>query len=78
MKYLSILCLGIFMGSSLLRAQNYQLPRYQLSISYFGEMLTNGGIRLGCTTPLSQRINQKRDSDFTNNGWIIGCYINYY
>ena len=59
-----------------LNAQHYEIPKYQLSISYFGEMLTHGGIRLGLTTPISQRIKEKKDSKFVNKGFLKN--VKYY
>jgi|GEM_PF-5680771 len=78
MKIFPILFLIVFIYKCPLNAQHYEVPKYQLSISYFGEMLTHGGIRLGLTTPISQRIKEKNDSRFVNKGWIIGGYMTYY
>lgn len=78
MKHFLITCSFLTIVLIPLHAQNFEIPKYQISISYFGESLTHGGIRLGFATPISQYIKQKGDSQSVNKGWIIGGYITYY
>ena len=68
----------LFFSMNSLSAQTFELPKFQISLSYFGEMMTHGGIRLGITTPISQTIKDKGEEAFINKGWLVGGYVTYY
>ncbi|MCI4670998.1 MAG: hypothetical protein MRZ79_22870 [Bacteroidia bacterium] len=73
-----LLVLLIFIPAASLKAQNFELPKFQISLSYFGEMATHGGIRIGLTTPISQMIKEKGEETSVNKAWIVGGCITYY
>ena len=75
---ISVLFLIIGGWSLSIQAQDFSLPSYQVSLSYFGEMVTHGGIRLGVATPLSQKNKEKTDGQFVNKAWVLGGYLTYY
>jgi len=78
MKKNLILLLMLLISVSSLNAQSFEFPQFQISLSYFGEMVTHGGVRLGITTPISQKIKEKGESAFVNKGWVVGGYVTYY
>ena len=60
------------------QGQNYEIPKWQISMSYFGELLTHPGARIGIATPISQNIKQKKDEAYVTKGWVVGGYFTYY
>jgi len=66
------------MSLSSLHAQDYEIPKYQISISFFGEMITHSGIRLGFTTPISQKLQETANASSANRAWVVGGYLTYY
>jgi hypothetical protein len=77
MKFFSAFVCVLFLNLPM-SAQHYEIPRYQLSLSFFGELLSHPGVRLGFTTPIAQRIKEKDNSKIINKGWVVGGYLTYY
>ena len=78
LKQYSLVFLLLFSAFLLVKGQEYQIPTYQVSVSFFGEMLTHRGVRLGLTTPLSQQIVKSENGQGVNRAWVVGGYLTYY
>ena len=74
--FLFMLFLAAWQGT--ISAQDIPLPKYQISLSYFGESITHRGIRLGFSTPISQNLSATEESSTIQKGWVLGGYITYY
>ena len=76
MKRIRLLILALMLTSLTSEAQDYEIPRFQISLSYFGETATHSGIRVGITTPIQQ--STFGDENQKNRAWVIGGYLTYY
>lgn len=79
-KYILTTCfLVIFcLYSTQIQAQDVLIPQKSISLSYFGELITNSGIRLGFATSLTQKIKEKRNLKTIQKAWVVSGYITYY
>lgn len=74
-----LLSIGLLMAIiAPLQAQDFQIPRFQVSLSYFGEMVTHSGIRIGLTTPISQQVISKDAGTSVNKAWMAGGHLTFY
>ena len=58
--------------------EEYQLPKHQIAVSYFGEYLTHPGFKVGYLTPISESSKIKNEKDLINKAWTVGGYFTYY